>query len=48
MTDEKICVPKCPEYYFQDNDHNVCKRCPDNCKNCDSENCTQCDTENGY
>uniref|UniRef100_A0AAV2MQD7 P/Homo B domain-containing protein n=1 Tax=Knipowitschia caucasica TaxID=637954 RepID=A0AAV2MQD7_KNICA len=37
------CVANCAEAFYLDQDSNICRRCPENCKKCTSANiCTEC------
>ena len=42
---KKLCIPKCPDYFFDDDSY--CKPCDKSCKSCDggtSSNCLSCFT----
>lgn len=37
------CVASCADGFFLDQDNNICRRCPENCKKCTSSSvCTEC------
>uniref|UniRef100_H3D124 Proprotein convertase subtilisin/kexin type 5b n=1 Tax=Tetraodon nigroviridis TaxID=99883 RepID=H3D124_TETNG len=39
-----MCVSSCFESYYLDHDSNTCRRCPENCKRCNTSSiCTECE-----
>uniref|UniRef100_A0A4W6GBR1 Proprotein convertase subtilisin/kexin type 5b n=1 Tax=Lates calcarifer TaxID=8187 RepID=A0A4W6GBR1_LATCA len=37
------CVANCADGFYLDHDSNICRRCPENCKKCNTSNiCTEC------